>query len=899
MAHRNSIALDCSFSAGERGGRRGRALRALLCSSILTGSLQLISGAANAAACTGGANLPNSTTCINGSSAATLTYIAPNNPGYVAGDFTLRLSNHDVTAASGRGIGFSGVTGGNGVITLENDSDVVSGPSGYGIDAGATNSATTINVRDTSSVTGSVVGIAAESVGGDITINTAAGSTVSGLGAQGISAKATTTGDVRVIAEGDVSGAGSGFAYGISAASESGAVEVTTGIGHVRGARGVSARAVVGTAKITTSTGDVTGNDGDGILAQASGKVTVETHGDIAGSNNGIFASSTAGGNVDIKTEGSKTIKGTVGAGIFAVTNGAGTILVTNTAAVQGTDSGIRAVSAGGAIKIINNFAIANMTLDDAAVAINTAGGATTIDNNFVIAGRVITGDSSDVLNNRRVWVTESNSDFGGGSDRLNNSGIIDVGDEAGVAETTIFARLDNLDNNAGSINLSDQTAGDGSNLSDRLTTSGNYNGNGGALAVDAFLGDPGSLADVLAVGGNTTGVTRIFVTDTNTGPGAFNPGGILVVDVAGTSSAADFVLANGPIDKGMFFYDLLFDAGAGEHRLVGLPDREVFETLAAVASSQEIWRETTDAWSTRQENLRDVMANRQVVTGVADPAIMADDAPMGSLWASALGSWAERHDEASFSLLNGSFDFDTSYSQDIYGVVGGADFRADLAGDASALFGLMAGYIDSKLRFDESSTSIDSEGATVGAYASLMSGGFFANVLVKADLLTMDYTVGSLATDDNDDTNVRSYGVRGDLGYRFGDSLFVEPMLSVDAMSTKIDAFSVGGVDIDAGTNESFRGGAGIRAGYGGEMVRASAAARIWDVFATDNEVDVLAGVPLTLSDDDMEGVYGDVSGQVDVSLSTNMAVYLKGGILFSDDVMKPNASGGFAFTW
>ncbi|MBK1868123.1 autotransporter outer membrane beta-barrel domain-containing protein, partial [Taklimakanibacter albus] len=207
-------------------------------------------------------------------------------------------------------------------------------------------------------------------------------------------------------------------------------------------------------------------------------------------------------------------------------------------------------------------------------------------------------------------------------------------------------------------------------------------------------------------------------------------------------------------------------------------------------------------------------------------PAVVEDDRPMGSLWASALGSWAERDNDASFSILNGSFEFDTSYKQDIYGVVGGADFRADMGGDTSMLFGLMGGYVDSKLRFDESSTSIDTSGGTVGAYAALMSGGFFATVLVKADLLNMDYTVGSLETDDNDDADVTTWGVRGDLGYRFGDSLFVEPMLSADALSTKIDDFSIGGVDIDAGTNESFRGGAGVRAGYGGDTVRASATA-------------------------------------------------------------------------
>jgi outer membrane autotransporter protein len=215
------------------------------------------------------------------------------------------------------------------------------------------------------------------------------------------------------------------------------------------------------------------------------------------------------------------------------------------------------------------------------------------------------------------------------------------------------------------------------------------------------------------------------------------------------------------------------------------------------------------------------------------------------------------------------------------------------MGSDSRLLFGLMAGYVDSKLDFDDSDNSIDTDGATVGAYAALMSNGFFATILVKADLLNMDYS----AAGDDDTADVTTIGARGDLGYRFGAEYFIEPMISVDAMSTRIDEFVITGIEIDAGTNESFR--AGLRFGYGGESVRASATGRVWDVFSTDNEVDILAGVPLSFSDDDLEGVYGDVSGQIDVSLSANASVYLKGGVLFSDDVTKPNASGGFAFYW
>ena len=63
------------------------------------------------------------------------------------------------------------------------------------------------------------------------------------------------------------------------------------------------------------------------------------------------------------------------------------------------------------------------------------------------------------------------------------------------------------------------------SDLNYLYTFTGNtYNFNGGAgssLAVDTFLGAPGSTSDRLVIGGNVTGTTAVQVYDTNGGPGA------------------------------------------------------------------------------------------------------------------------------------------------------------------------------------------------------------------------------------------------------------------------------------------------------------------------------------------------------------------------------------------
>lgn len=801
---------------------------------------------------------------------------------------------------------------GEGNVDVDAQTDVTG--SATGIDADAVNGTVTVKTGAYDIIGQDDNGIDATSAGTTLPVGTAAvsvttGGNVTGQANNGINAVATGDGDVEVTTAGAAGTLIDGQdGDGINAdAQGTGNVDVEANTNVKGSVIGIDANAEDGNAEVTSAIGvTVTGGNGNGVDATASGDVDVSMGGTVTGTGGtGINAVSSDEGDVEVTTAGSSYVtSGTAGDGIHAETTGAGEITITNNSTTFGSDSGIEAISVAGAIQITNEEVIRNAINSPTELAIRTAGGPTTIDNNDTIIGRVLTGNADDTLNNNYDWYVGGFNDFGGGTgDAVNNNneGYIYAGNSTGSGTMTTFANLEDLNNESGAtIYLTDQMTGDGSNYSDvLLVRDGNYNGNGGTLEIDAFLGGPTSLADVLDVGQDITGVTEIYVNDTNAGPGGYNPNGILVAHADGNTTADNFVLANGPIDKGLFFYDLLFDAANGDHLLVGLPDREVFETLAAVSSSQEIWRESADAWSTRQENLRDVLATRQVVTGVADPAVVEDDRPMGSLWVSALGSWAERDNDASFSILNGSFEFDTSYQQDIYGVVGGADFRADMGGDTSMLFGVMGGYVDSKLNFDESSTSIDTNGGTVGAYAALMSGGFFATVLVKADLLNMDYTVGSLAEDDNDDANVTTWGVRGDLGYRFGDSLFVEPMLSLDGISTKIDEFTIGGVDIDAGTNESFRGGAGVRAGYSDDTFRASATARVWDVFSTDNEVDVLADVPLGITDDGMEGVYGDVSGQIDVNLSTSATVYLKGGILFSDDVTKPNASGGFAFYW
>ncbi|MBK1868124.1 beta strand repeat-containing protein, partial [Taklimakanibacter albus] len=601
------------------------------------GTVQVTTEAGTLVQGTGGAGISASTTLAGNVTVTANSQVTGSTIGIDANAFSGSVQVTTGTAAilgqAGHGIDATGTTavivgtggnvtgtggiGINAVSSLANVSvtttgaagTLISGTSGAGINASSSGAAATVDVEVHTAVTGSTIGINAISNNGSVEVTTdqyavnglfgagidatasglvtvSTGGNVTGNGI-GINAVSGTNGNVNVTTNGAVGTLISGTAgAGIFAnADGTGNTDVEIHTAVTGSTIGIDANADSGTVEVTTDTGNnVTGNAGDGIQATASGNSTVETKGNVTGTGgSGINAQSSAGGNVQVTTSladplnPATVVTGTAGAGILAASTGTGTVTIINDTFTKGSVTGIDAVSGTGAIQITNTRVISNNSLLETDLAIRTAGGPTTIDNNTNggIIGRVETGSSDDTLNNRFFWITNGTSDFGAGAnDAVNNFYYIFAGNQTGVSETTTFNGLENLNNNAlGHIQLSDQAVGDGSNFSDVLRTSGNYNGNGGDLGVDAFLGGAGSVADVLSVGGNATGVTQIYVNDTNAGPGGYNPNGILVAHVDGSTTADNFVLSDGPIDKGLFFYDLLFDAANGDHLLVGLPD--------------------------------------------------------------------------------------------------------------------------------------------------------------------------------------------------------------------------------------------------------------------------------------------------------------------------------------
>jgi Autotransporter beta-domain/Autochaperone Domain Type 1 len=864
----------------------------LLCGSVLS-SAAFFATVVQA----GCVDTANATQCSDGVSATGLNYPVEN-PLYVAGDFVLALENFQVSSSNDAAVSVTG-NGGNVSINLDANSTVDGGNVGI---RGA-NSTGDVSINALGMITSGDWGIKAETGSGDTHVVTGAGSISARLG--GVYAVGR---NVTVEAGGD---AHAQSHYGI----------------------GVEAISFKGNAKIQTMTGTTIESDEVGIAAFAAdtGDVDIVSNSQVRASW-GIFAITYHDGHVNVQANDNVTgigqlwdnggigirahselgdaavaigekaiISGLTYDGIFA--SAGTTAKISNAGKVVGFSDGVKIQSKGGN-SLLNSGLIANLSLLETDLAVVADLSATTIDNAAAgsILGRITTGASvfDDAFSNAGLWQTGGTSDFGGGTDAVSNSGMIRFGAHADVAEAATFSNLESLVN-AGTITGLDQVQADGSTSFDTLDVSGDYVGTAGAvLALDAFLGGPGSLADVMTVHGSTSGSTAIQVRNTNGGMGEANEHGILLVDVKVDASASDFYLANGPINAGLFNYDLSFKASEGDNQflLTSTPGTASNETVVAVDSVQGLWQGGADAWNTHQGELRDDVTGGVQITAVADPAI-PETRRNKAVWSSVRGDWTQRSSQTSFNYLNGANTYSAGYRQHTFGVDGGADFVVDVDTDSKLMFGIVAGYQTSKLGFNDTANGIDLDGGSLGAYGSYISHGVFADLLVKHDWLGLDYKLPGTGTAS---TRGRSLGASGNLGYRFGDTgSFIEPMVSFASTSTKIDSFVLGGGTVMPGSNRTTRVGAGARFGITDEAYAMSLTARVWQGIGSGNKVNVSGtGLSVAVTDPGMSrGVFGEVTGNVSFNFTEASQLFAGGTVQFGKGVTSESLNGGLRFTW
>ena len=699
-------------------------------------------------------------------------------------------------------------TGGGGTATLQGGTIATTGAGATGASVKSATGAATVNLGS----------IKTRGVAADGLLVTSTGGTAS----------ATIT---RVLTNGDnargivVSGAqGASVSYNI--VSTKGAN--STGISIPAGIPSAKAT-VIGVGPLTTA-----GANADGINVNATGTVNISTTGTIATTGNnsrGLVAN--GGGAVNISTAG-VTTTGATSAGIVATSTGASVRVLLSGTNGSATSDGVTVIAAtsavvnlaaggslsGGANGVTITSGTATKvnndgTLNGAVYALVANGGAVTLNNRGTLNGRIALSGNADAVNNSGVfnatgvslygagndqfnnsgtYLANADADFGTGVDSFANTGIFRVLAGAGAPGTITLAGLEAYDN-SGLVDLRNGHAGD------VLVLPGSYAGSGGAmLGLDVTPGGAGANTDQLRIGGAASGSTQVALTIVGNSPAVLGTAATLV-QAGAASSANAFTVAGGNADQGLIQYGIVYNPATFAFNLVGAPGVGVYRAAVFGEAARNLWLQSGDAWSGHMRALRDTSAARGT---------------RPRIWAQTLGQIEQRTNSRTFTSLGITSQVDLGYKQDYFGGQMGMDFGGS-GGGRSFAYGITGGYLNSNLNFAKSADRINFDAVNAGIYLSYAAGGFFLNALGK-----YDYYWGrnrSLTGGYSRDIKGSVYGGKAEIGYRFGNQVFLEPAASISYTHNDMDDVTVVAGSFVFGGDEGVRGKAGARIGYVAEI--------------------------------------------------------------------------------
>ncbi|HUU25691.1 MAG TPA: autotransporter outer membrane beta-barrel domain-containing protein, partial [Methyloceanibacter sp.] len=541
--------------------------------------------------------------------------------------------------------------------------------------------------------------------------------------------------------------------------------------------------------------------------------------------------------------------------------------------------------------------------------------GAASIYNAGKIMGFVDLTEQNDLFINQAggVFETKKTSFFSGGTDLFLNQagGTVQAATNANAAEMSGFEGLETFQN-MGTISTVDGGVGDVFTIANMPGTGLNFSGSGGStLAVDAFLGGPGSTADNFVVQGNVSGSTTVEVNNTNTGPGVFNPVGIPVVFVTGaTPTGNEFSLAQ-PIDTGFFDYDLFFTpTGSGHWDLMSYPGAGAHLLPQLVTAAQDIWHQGSSTWFDRTADLRVLLAGGPAPAaynpGGKSLSAPAPDNFTPAVWMRGSGGWLDRDDSASTTAYGRTYNFNLDRELETIDFQMGIDFgKKDFFSQGDALvFGLLGGFVHGDLDYDNIARSFNFDGGQVGAYATYLNGGLFVDTLFNAHLYSLD--TDTLGFPDSLDAN--TLGIRTDAGYRFGSfsgGPFLEPLATLEVTWADIDGFSLGGNTVSFDDAANVRGRLGARAGttmqaWEGTMMEPFVIGSLWGNFTDDNQATLVSTGRTFRYQDNLDDVWGEVSGGVNFfNFSQTTSVFAKVDVTFGDDVSGVGGKAGMRVAW
>jgi len=524
------------------------------------------------------------------------------------------------------------------------------------------------------------------------------------------------------------------------------------------------------------------------------------------------------------------------------------TVTIVNHGVMSAYKEVVRVDGLGGEDDIrVNSVSFTNTGTMTGGMQFNDINGAVTIVNsgvwNMGFAGEDGLGNNlSDVFSSS---FEASNT----GAVTITNSGVINL---RGNTYFDTYSSSALTFNNSGTIDMTADHANSDGRYSylefnafgeDSIVFNGTVNGVSGSIKVDALLGSAGGVGanvsnnDTVFIDGIANGQTSIRVTDANpTVPGVNNPVGkeVVVVTDQNTLDGA-FVLAGGPINKGLWQYDLYTTVDDGDKvwRLASVPSSQAFELPQVISAAQNVWFLGADAVQERSQELR----------------LAEGERANGGIWAKVLGGRDRSFVDNSYTLDGKTSAYKTDSTQTIGGLLIGADSAINLESGGQWLLGAMFGGSNAKQKFSATNSKSDNDSATVGLYANYVGkNGGFVNFLMKADFGSADYSVNNgtgISATQKISTN--SVGGQIQTGYRFASPYaFIEPVLSIGTVSVASDSFSMLATDVTT-KGTSTRGSLGFNTGFtvpvGGLTLSPVFSAKYVTDFNGDNTTGLVSG--------------------------------------------------------
>jgi hypothetical protein len=606
-------------------------------------------------------------------------------------------------------------------------------------------------------------------------------------------------------------------------------------------------------------------------------------------------------------------------------------VTVTNAGVVTGSWAGVGVEDRGGAVVVLNHGSIA------AKYSVWTYGNSgnvsvpltapTTVTN---YAGAVMTGgvalSANSTVTNAGLWRMPNGSYFQyNGNTTVNtvtNSGTVQL---VATSPKTITVSNVTVWNNSGLVDLRTGVAGNWLDLNGGgKSTPTVWNSTAGSkVGLDVNLTGNLSVHDTLevgtvsatSVGGNAT---LIILTDTApNAPASVTPmskgnpfiiadGGAPAGCTVAIPGAANCAFVMNPFHKG--FVDYILVDPAGIWTLAGVPAQNAFELLKVPSFGQDFWRRSADAWSSREQEVRDSL------WGTAP----ATRAPGWEMWAQAFtGNQDDTRPlqtvKANFGGTPQTFDVNLGVNNQWNGFqMGGDQLTAN-----NWLWGFTAGFVEQFSRFrglvpfeGQGAPSVHDEvtlsGWNIGAYGGWTSNRLFINALVKGDFFNADANMLSAATPTMSGRRTfqgDTWGAKGEVGFRFGSpSLYFEPLADIDWTSTHLTGVTLASTNFTWSDATSSKGEIGARVGGQFGSIMPYLGLYAVDAWSGNNRMNVVYGSCPTMcesAEDTAPGSYAKTDFGFTIANWHGLEGYLKGEALFGNHVQGETGRLGVRWHW